>query len=134
MIPQKKTNPTYLPYVCAPIAKQCRMVGCFVTRRVLFERRIRVARPTYYRIFSRTYYDLLFIISMFIFIIISISISISFLYIYIYLFFSAAQVTDMCSFYHLPSTVIGHDRHRTLNAAYSFYNVATTVRPVNNGL
>lgn len=39
-----------------------------------------------------------------------------------------AQVTDMCSFYHLPSTVIGHAKHRTLNAAYSFYNVATTVR------
>ena len=38
------------------------------------------------------------------------------------------QVTDMCSFYHLPSTVIGHAKHRTLNAAYSFYNVATTVR------
>ena len=34
----------------------------------------------------------------------------------------------MCSFYHLPSTVIGHAKHRTLNAAYSFYNVATTVR------
>ncbi|CAM9319355.1 unnamed protein product [Ectocarpus sp. 13 AM-2016] len=37
------------------------------------------------------------------------------------------KVTDMCSFYHLPSTVIGHAKHRTLNAAYSFYNVATTV-------
>ncbi|CAM9655583.1 unnamed protein product [Discosporangium mesarthrocarpum] len=39
----------------------------------------------------------------------------------------AGKVTDLCSFYHLPSTVIGHDKHRTLFAAYSFYNVATTV-------
>mmetsp|Transcript_9450 Transcript_9450/g.13083 ORF Transcript_9450/g.13083 Transcript_9450/m.13083 type:complete len:398 (-) Transcript_9450:108-1301(-) len=37
------------------------------------------------------------------------------------------QVTDMCSYYHLPSTVIGNDKHNTLYAAYSFYNVATTV-------
>ena len=33
------------------------------------------------------------------------------------------KVTDMCSFYHLPSTVIGNDKHRTLFAAYSYYNV-----------
>ena len=33
------------------------------------------------------------------------------------------------SFYHLPcSTVIGHEKHNTLNAAYSFYNVATSCR------
>ena len=32
----------------------------------------------------------------------------------------------MCSFYHLPSTVIGNDKHRSLFAAYSFYNVATS--------
>lgn len=44
------------------------------------------------------------------------------------IYHSTTQVTDMCSFYHLPSTVIGHAKHRTLNAAYSFYNVATTVR------
>ena len=40
---------------------------------------------------------------------------------------TAGNVTDLCSFYHLPSTVIGHEKHQTLNAAYSFYNVATTV-------
>ena len=34
------------------------------------------------------------------------------------------QLTDMCSFYTLPSTIIGHPRHNTLKAAYSFYNVA----------
>jgi len=34
-------------------------------------------------------------------------------------------ITDLCSYYHLPSTILGHDD--TLNAAYSFYNVATSV-------
>ena len=38
-----------------------------------------------------------------------------------------SKVTDMCSFYHLPSTVIGHEKHKTLKAAYSYYNVATSV-------
>ncbi|CAM9208534.1 unnamed protein product [Chrysoparadoxa australica] len=37
------------------------------------------------------------------------------------------EVTDMCSYYHLPSTVIGHAKHSTLHAAYAFYNVATTM-------
>ena len=36
-------------------------------------------------------------------------------------------VTDLCSYYHLPSAVLGHPRHDALRAAYSFYNVATTV-------
>mmetsp|Transcript_37829 Transcript_37829/g.95078 ORF Transcript_37829/g.95078 Transcript_37829/m.95078 type:complete len:467 (+) Transcript_37829:53-1453(+) len=35
------------------------------------------------------------------------------------------QVTDFGSFYKLPSTVIGNARYSTLNAAYSYYNVAT---------
>lgn len=35
------------------------------------------------------------------------------------------KVTDFVSFYHLPSTVLQHND--TLRAAYSFYNVATTV-------
>lgn len=34
-------------------------------------------------------------------------------------------ITDFFSFYSLPSTVIGHKVHKTLNAAYSYYNVAT---------
>ena len=38
-----------------------------------------------------------------------------------------ANITDLCSFYHLPSTVIGHEKHSTLKAAYSFYNVATSM-------
>ena len=37
------------------------------------------------------------------------------------------EITDLCSFYHLPSTVIGHDKHSTLKAGYSFYNVATSM-------
>jgi len=37
------------------------------------------------------------------------------------------EVTDLCSFYHLPSTVIGNEKHNKLLAAYSFYNVATSV-------
>lgn len=36
-------------------------------------------------------------------------------------------VTDMCSFYHLPSTIIKHPKHGNLFAAYSFYNVATSM-------
>lgn len=37
------------------------------------------------------------------------------------------QVTDLLSFYTIPSTVIGNTKHRTLVAAYCYYNVATTV-------
>ncbi|EQC40032.1 glycylpeptide N-tetradecanoyltransferase [Saprolegnia diclina VS20] len=37
------------------------------------------------------------------------------------------KVTDLASFYHLPSTIIGNKTYKTLNAAYSYYNVATTV-------
>eukprot|EP00584_Thalassiosira_punctigera_P010807 CAMPEP_0172546074 /NCGR_PEP_ID=MMETSP1067-20121228/15898_1 /TAXON_ID=265564 ORGANISM="Thalassiosira punctigera, Strain Tpunct2005C2" /NCGR_SAMPLE_ID=MMETSP1067 /ASSEMBLY_ACC=CAM_ASM_000444 /LENGTH=513 /DNA_ID=CAMNT_0013332945 /DNA_START=181 /DNA_END=1722 /DNA_ORIENTATION=+ len=36
-------------------------------------------------------------------------------------------VTDFCSYYHLHSSVLGNSKHTTLHAAYSFYNVATTV-------
>eukprot|EP01064_Diplonema_japonicum_P039003 TRINITY_DN9665_c0_g1_i1.p1 TRINITY_DN9665_c0_g1~~TRINITY_DN9665_c0_g1_i1.p1 ORF type:complete len:484 (+),score=158.08 TRINITY_DN9665_c0_g1_i1:63-1454(+) len=37
------------------------------------------------------------------------------------------KVTDFCSFYSLPSTVIGATKHKTLNAAYCYYNIANTV-------
>lgn len=37
------------------------------------------------------------------------------------------EVTDMCSFYFLPSSVMNNPKHAMMNAAYSFYNVATTV-------
>ena len=33
------------------------------------------------------------------------------------------QVTDFLSFYHLPSTIIGNAKYKTLHAAYSFYFV-----------
>jgi len=37
------------------------------------------------------------------------------------------EVTDMCSFYSLPSSVVNHPVHNMIYAAYSFYNVAETV-------
>jgi len=36
-------------------------------------------------------------------------------------------VTDLCSFYTLPSTIMNHPEYNSLKAAYSYYNVATTV-------
>jgi len=41
------------------------------------------------------------------------------------------KITDFLSFYSLPSTVIGNKLHSQLNAAYSFYNVATSTSWVN---
>mmetsp|Transcript_29012 Transcript_29012/g.90428 ORF Transcript_29012/g.90428 Transcript_29012/m.90428 type:complete len:489 (-) Transcript_29012:107-1573(-) len=40
---------------------------------------------------------------------------------------SAGEVTDVCSFYSLPSTILGNDKYNLLKAAYSYWNVATTV-------
>ncbi|KAK7576459.1 hypothetical protein V9T40_012745 [Parthenolecanium corni] len=34
------------------------------------------------------------------------------------------EITDMVSFYTLPSTVMHHPNHKSVKAAYSFYNVA----------
>jgi len=36
-------------------------------------------------------------------------------------------ITDLCSFYHLSSSIIGNKDYDTLNVAYSYYNVATSV-------
>jgi glycylpeptide N-tetradecanoyltransferase len=36
-------------------------------------------------------------------------------------------ITDLLSFYSLPSSVLNHELHKTLFAAYSFFNVATTI-------
>jgi glycylpeptide N-tetradecanoyltransferase len=36
-------------------------------------------------------------------------------------------VTDFCSYYHLPSSILKHEKHKTLNAIYSYYNVATSI-------
>ncbi|KAF5207063.1 Glycylpeptide n-tetradecanoyltransferase [Thalictrum thalictroides] len=35
------------------------------------------------------------------------------------------EITDFCSFYTLPSTILGNPNYSTLKAAYSFYNVTT---------
>ncbi len=35
------------------------------------------------------------------------------------------EITDFCSFYTLPSTIIGNENYSLLKAAYSYYNVAT---------
>ncbi|CAK9092345.1 unnamed protein product [Durusdinium trenchii] len=36
------------------------------------------------------------------------------------------EINDVCSFYNLPSTILGHEKHNQLRAAYSYWNVATT--------
>jgi glycylpeptide N-tetradecanoyltransferase len=33
------------------------------------------------------------------------------------------QVTDLISFYYLPSSILKHVEHKTLRVAYSYYNV-----------
>lgn len=37
------------------------------------------------------------------------------------------SITDFCSFYHLPSSIIGNDKHNKLSAVYSYYQIAKTV-------
>jgi glycylpeptide N-tetradecanoyltransferase len=37
------------------------------------------------------------------------------------------EITDLVSFYTLPSSIIGNPNYKTLKAAYSYYNVATSV-------
>lgn len=47
------------------------------------------------------------------------------------------EITDLVSFYCLPSTVMHHPNHKQLKAAYSFYNVATSTSMLdlmNDGL
>ena len=41
------------------------------------------------------------------------------------MFQTDGKLTDFVSFYTLPSTVMHHPVHKTLKAAYSFYNVST---------
>jgi glycylpeptide N-tetradecanoyltransferase len=36
-------------------------------------------------------------------------------------------ITDLISFYSLPSTVVNNPMHKSINAAYAFYNVATSM-------
>eukprot|EP01066_Platyproteum_vivax_P016758 Platyproteum_vivax@DN7217_c0_g1_i1.p1 len=37
------------------------------------------------------------------------------------------EVTDLCSFYSLPSSILGNSKYTTLKAAYSYWNVANSV-------
>ena len=37
------------------------------------------------------------------------------------------EITDFISFYSLPSSVLNNDKHKTLFAAYSFFNIANKV-------
>jgi glycylpeptide N-tetradecanoyltransferase len=37
------------------------------------------------------------------------------------------ELTDFLSFYSLPSSILNHEKHKTLYAAYSFFNVANSV-------
>ncbi len=39
---------------------------------------------------------------------------------------STGEVTDMISFYHLPSSIVRHPTHKTLYVAYLFYYAHTT--------
>lgn len=38
---------------------------------------------------------------------------------------ASGRLTDFLSFYTLPSTVMQHPAHKSLKAAYSFYNIHT---------
>lgn len=44
--------------------------------------------------------------------------------VYSYVVEKDGQITDMVSFYNLPSTIIGNDKYKTLYAAYFYYTVA----------
>ncbi|KAG6428881.1 hypothetical protein SASPL_106920 [Salvia splendens] len=37
------------------------------------------------------------------------------------------EITDFCSFYTLPSSILGSQTHSVLKAAYSYYNVSTKI-------
>jgi glycylpeptide N-tetradecanoyltransferase len=38
------------------------------------------------------------------------------------------EIKDFLSFYHLPSSILKHEEHKTLKVAYCYYNVANTVK------
>merc|ERR1711964_422723 len=40
---------------------------------------------------------------------------------------AVGEVTDFASFYSLPSSIIDNEKYSHLRAAYSYYNVATTM-------
>ena len=48
--------------------------------------------------------------------------------VYAYVDGPSDALTDVFSFYFLPSQILNHPEHNMLNVAYSFYNVSTTGR------
>ncbi|CRG95647.1 glycylpeptide N-tetradecanoyltransferase, putative [Plasmodium gallinaceum] len=46
--------------------------------------------------------------------------------IYTYVNEENGEIKDLISFYSLPSQILGNEKYNILNAAYSFYNIATT--------
>ena len=49
--------------------------------------------------------------------------------IYTYVDCTDNKVTDVFSFYYLPSQILNHANHRLLKVAYSFYNVSNPKTP-----
>ncbi|TKR67497.1 hypothetical protein L596_023645 [Steinernema carpocapsae] len=47
--------------------------------------------------------------------------------VYSYVVEKDGKVTDFVSFYNLPSTIMRHEKHKELRAAYAYYNVATSI-------
>jgi glycylpeptide N-tetradecanoyltransferase len=47
--------------------------------------------------------------------------------IYTYVVETGDKITDVVSFYSLPSSVLKHEKHTELRAAYSYYHANTTV-------
>lgn len=48
--------------------------------------------------------------------------------VYTYVDGPSDNLTDMFSFYYLPSQILNNMEHNTLSVAYSYYNVSTTGR------
>lgn len=42
---------------------------------------------------------------------------------------ASGTITDLCSFYYLPSTVVNHNKYKSVLAVYSFYQVAGKATP-----
>ena len=51
--------------------------------------------------------------------------------IYCYVDGEPGQLTDVFSFYSLPSQVLNHPDHNTLRVAYSFHNVCQSYKTLN---
>jgi glycylpeptide N-tetradecanoyltransferase len=47
--------------------------------------------------------------------------------IYTYVVEKDKNITDLISFYCLPSSILKHEKYNQLKAAYCFYNIATSV-------